>query len=298
MMFYFLVNLKCKKAQLHADSIAERMKSLGREYEFLYSKKVGDLGEFAKDLESKGAKNIIVMGGDGSINEVLNGIESPENINLGIIPIGTGNDFAKSANIPKDPLKALQIILDNNIVSVDYMYTDTMRAINTISIGIDIEVLTRYNKKKKKSKSSYYRALIASLFKYRCISMQFQVDDTILELDRYFVAVAANGKYFGGNMMISPHSIINDGKIHFVAVKHFPFYKIPFALMGFIKGKHIKKKYTQEIVCDSVICSLNDYKNPENLQVVNYDGELRDKNKFEIKLKKGGCKMYLPMYNA
>jgi YegS/Rv2252/BmrU family lipid kinase len=263
----------------------------GVDYQFVYSLKQGHIVELARELELQGVDNIVVVGGDGSINETINGIQCLDNINIGIIPAGTGNDLAKSLNISTKPLQAMQTILDNNIVCVDYLYTKTRRAINTISMGIDIDVLTRYNAKRKRTRMSYYSSLLRSLIGYRCREMSFVVDGVHLPKSKYFVVVGANGKYFGGNMKISPNSDAKDGKIHFVVIQKIPFYKVPFALLGFVRGKHIGKKYTQEIVAESIVCQLDD---PTNQQIINYDGELIN-SQFDIKIAHNGCKIYLPL---
>ncbi|MCL1945234.1 MAG: YegS/Rv2252/BmrU family lipid kinase [Firmicutes bacterium] len=293
MKYNFLVNANCKNVDKTVKKLSEYLDSLSIAYSFDYSQYHGHLGELAKKLEIQCVSNIVVMGGDGSINEVLNGLLDPSSIPIGIIPIGTGNDFAKSVKISKDPIVAMRGILNGNIQSVDYFTSLDRRAINTVSIGIDIQVLTRYNKKKRKNKLSYYNALLKSLISYRCKKMQFVVDGFILSPDRYFVAVAANGKYFGGNMKISPNSSLHDGKIHFVAIKKLPFYKIPLALIGMIRGKHIRKKYTQEIPCNTVQCNIED--NSNSFQTVNYDGELLDNSLFDIRVVQGGVRIYLPV---
>lgn len=76
----------------------------------------------ASILTENGNVNIIAVGGDGTVNKVLNGIKNFNNINFGTIPCGTGNDFAKSLNLPKNPVKAVQFIIDNKPTFTDFLY--------------------------------------------------------------------------------------------------------------------------------------------------------------------------------
>lgn len=75
--------------------------------------------EITAELNKRDHTDLIVMGGDGTLNEVLNGITDFEKINIGIISCGTGNDFIRAAGIPSDPVEAINLILNNNIVYSD-----------------------------------------------------------------------------------------------------------------------------------------------------------------------------------
>ena len=98
-----------------------------------------------KTLIERGATDIIVVGGDGTLHEVINGFSNFENVNLGLIPCGTGNDFASALNIPLNPEKALEIILTSQPKYVDFMQMPTVRVINIIGAGIVVDVLKRYS---------------------------------------------------------------------------------------------------------------------------------------------------------
>ena len=113
-------------------------------------------GKIAAELERYGADNIIIVGGDGTLNEVINGIENPRNIKIGLIPSGTGNDFAYALKISTNPIKAMKTILKNRVRQVDYIQGEGYRGVNVIGAGLDTDVLKTYNSVKIKNKTKLF----------------------------------------------------------------------------------------------------------------------------------------------
>ena len=116
-----------------------------------------------------GAKTVVAMGGDGTLNEVVNGLCDFENITFGLIPCGTGNDFAGHLHIPEDVEAALDIILKKEAKYIDFIQMPNLRAINVVGMGIDVEVLKLYSKLEKKTKIGYTNCLLRTLFTYKCV---------------------------------------------------------------------------------------------------------------------------------
>ena len=99
--------------------------------------------------------DIIVIGGDGTLHEVLNGIVDPTQVRLGLIPSGTGNDFAERIGIPESTEKALSFIIDGEAKETDYLEVGGKRCMNVGGIGMDVDVSERCNKGKLKGKIKY-----------------------------------------------------------------------------------------------------------------------------------------------
>ena len=116
------------------------------------------------------------MGGDGTLHEVINGFSNFDNVNLGLIPCGTGNDFASALKLPKDPVKALDLILDGTPKYTDYFQLPTVRGINIVCMGIDVDVLIRYNKLKRKNKLGYTWSLIRTLMNFHYTDFTAKID--------------------------------------------------------------------------------------------------------------------------
>ncbi|MDR0850727.1 MAG: diacylglycerol kinase family lipid kinase [Christensenellaceae bacterium] len=281
-------NAGCGKTTKAIGLIVDILKEKGIDYHIDYATTPELAREFSSALEAKGEKKIIIVGGDGTFSEVLNGVKNPSDLTFGFIPAGTGNDFAKTLGISKDPKKALEHVLNSKVTQFDYFQGRSRRALNTVSTGIDIAIIQKYNSYKKRSKLNYYRALLGAVFKFKFPCFRLKIDDTkdIPEKD-YFVVSVCNGQYFGGGMKISPNSKPDDGKITLVSIHGMPRRKIFFRMLDVLKGKHIGKSYSEEYICDHI--TLND----NQLMTVNFDGELIPNEPFDIKVIKNGLNVFL-----
>ena len=243
----------------------------------------------AKDLTEKlikdGATDIICVGGDGTLHEVVNGFCHFERANLGLIPCGTGNDFASALNIPSDPVKALDLILDGQPKYTDFMQMPTVRGINVIGTGIDVDVLKRYEKLKKKNKFGYTMSLIKTLFKFDYAEFSAKVDDKNGDYVAFMAAVA-NGNVFGGGIPICTPANPTDKKLDFVTVRAIRKIGIINAFLKLKAGKVLKLKTAEHYPCAEVKITT---KNP---CTVNVDGELYENIPFEVKIVSDTLKMY------
>lgn len=214
--------------------------------------------EIVTSLNKGENTNLIVLGGDGTFNEALNGITDFEKIIVGFIPCGTGNDYVKSTNVPKDTLKALNLILQDNIGYTDFIQLDDKRALNCAGAGMDVDVLVRYNTMKAfKGKIKYYASLIDVLLHLRFHKMKINIDGVETEKS-LFIAAIANGKYFGGGMPISPYSDTNDGFFNVVLVNEIKPSKVFGMLLKFLKGKHITEPCTETFTAKEITITLLD----------------------------------------
>ena len=255
------------------------------EYAFHYSEKKGDATKLTKTLIQNGASNIIAVGGDGTLHEVINGFSNFENVALGIIPCGTGNDFANALNLPLDPKAALDVILDNQPKFTDFMQMPTVRGLNIIGMGIDVDVLKRYESLKKKTKFGYTSSLIKTLFKFKCIKFGAKIGDTHTE-HHSFIAGIANGKVFGGGLKLCPLADPCDGKLNFVTVDAMNKLKIINAFIQLKKGKLLNIKQAHHTVAEEVEII------PTIPYTVNVDGELYENIPFNVKVVTNTLRIY------
>lgn len=129
--------------------VQEKLLSLKTEFRVFETEREKQAIHLAHELTSEGPCDLLAIGGDGTLNEVINGFSNFENCRLGLIPAGTGNDFAVCAGIPLDPLKALDLVLNGEAKYTDYMQLDGgVRGINIIGTGIDVEILQRCRRSK------------------------------------------------------------------------------------------------------------------------------------------------------
>lgn len=274
-----------KKTRKVASVLEQVLKTKKVEYRFHLTTNKGHAKELTKILISRGATDIIVVGGDGTLHEVINGFSNFDNVNLGLIPCGTGNDFASAVNIPLDPEKALNIILDEKPKHVDFMQLGKIRGINIIGTGIDVDVLKRYNNLKKKNKFNYTTCLIKTLFNFKYTDFCAEIDGETKNY-RSFIACIANGSVYGGGIPICPPANPTDGKLNFVAVKSMAKLKIIGAFLKLKKGKVLSLKQAEHFECQNVSIKT------DLPCTINVDGELYENLPFDVKIISNTLKMY------
>lgn len=289
-MLDFIVYQKAlnKKGKKLLETIRSRLKERRAEYCVHVATQAGEATELARSLTERGAEKIIVLGGDGTLNEVVCGISDPECCALGLIPMGTGNDFSVSAKIPKG-IAALDLILNSEPKPTDYIqFDDGNRSINVAGTGIDVDILQRCARKKRGSnKSKYFFGLLSSLVHYKPSEIEVSADGR--EKVRYqpFIACVCNGSVFGGGIPICPDARIDDNKMELLVVDCPPRYKIPWALIKLMRGKILTLPISHKVSCATACIQATGEK-----MLAQYDGEIRECKSLTATIVGGKLKMF------
>ena len=275
-----------KKIKHALPKIEKRLVEKGVPYVIHMTKTPHHATALTDSLIKHGATDIIVVGGDGTLHEVINGFSEFDKVALGIIPCGTGNDYAEALGLPLDPVEALDVILNGEPKYTDFMQMPTVRGLNIIGTGIDVEVLKRYAACKKKTKLQYTFCLIRSLFKFKMTDFSASLDGGENKKYRSFIACVANGKYYGGGIPICPAANAYDKKLDFVAVTELHGFKLISAFLKLKKGKilELPEAYHTRMEEVSIL--------PEGHYTVNVDGELYDDIPFEVKIVSDSLRIY------
>lgn len=275
-----------KKINRAVTVIENTLKNKGVDFALHYTEYPKHAVTLTDELIKNGATDIIVVGGDGTLHEALNGFSDFDRVSLGLIPCGTGNDFASSVGIPEAPEKALDLILTKKPQFTDFMQMPTVRGINIIGMGIDVDVLRRYEKAKRKTKLTYTLCLIKSLMKFNYIGFDVETADGKKESYKSIIAAVANGHRYGGGIAVCPPAKPFDGKLDFVAMKEMKKLKLIGAFMKLKKGKILT-------LPQAVHFNTTDIKiTPEGDYTVQIDGQLYDNIPFEVKIVSDTLKMY------
>lgn len=205
----------------------------------------GHATEIARELSHEADCKLLVMGGDGSFNEVLCGIENFENVTLGLIPCGTGNDFVRASGHPSNLKKAMDVILRGETSYIDYIQLTNGRSLNVLGAGMDVDVLLKYESMKHKRKLNYYMALFHTLTHVKFHHMRVTIDDGEPMERSVFMIGIGNGRCIGGGMPVCPGAVIDDGKLNVVIINEIPKHQILWAVFTFLKGTHIKLACTE-----------------------------------------------------
>ncbi len=249
----------------------------------------GDATAIARQLTSgPEAADIVAMGGDGTLHEVLNGLRDPSRARLGLIPCGSGNDFAAAAGIPTDPARALGIIRSGEAKPTDYLECAGVRGINAIGTGIDVDILRRYAAMKRlKGSAAYLAALILTVLDYKPRRFS-EIDDGRALPHVALIACAANGKSFGGGIPIAPKAVIDDGLLDVVIIDGIRKPAIPGAFVRLMKRRVLELRQTvfRQQTRLTVQADV-----PMPLQI---DGEIYENLPFDVRLIHGALRFYRP----
>ena len=266
--------------------VEELFRRSGRDFRIFETEKRGQASFLAHELTKEGACDLIVVGGDGTLHEALNGFADFENCNLGLIPAGTGNDFAAAAKIPADPERAVGLILNTRPKPTDFMQMEGVRGINVIGTGIDVEILKRCRASRwLRGKLQYVISLVISLFKYKNYKMRTVCNGKEKNYSA-LIACIGNGRQIGGGIRMCPEAALDDGLLDFVVCDDVKKTHIPAAFIKLMKGKILQESFTDFAQCERVEVF------PEKKLTVQVDGELYDDLPFKVEVVKGKLKMY------
>ena len=207
----------------------------GISFDLKFTSGKGEATQIAAEAIADGRRKIITVGGDGTLNEVLNGVfANGENISrevtLALIPVGTGNDWGRMFAIPLDHEKAAGIIREGKTMLLDvglitYSDGDNTKKryfINTAGLGFESAVVKRTNVQKDKGRGSkliYFYSLLLSLLTYKNTRAELIIDGVKTSADIFSVNVG-NGIYCGGGMRQTPGALPNDGLLDVTVIKN------------------------------------------------------------------------------
>ncbi len=187
-----------------------------------------------------GFTHIVAMGGDGTVNEVVNGLVGSEGV-LGVIPAGTGNDFIRMTGIPADPLAAIALLEEGHVREIDLGYVGADRYfVNGLGIGIDAQVARDVLRMERlRGALAYICAAVKEVFRFKAFPVCLSGEDWSEEHTCVSLGIA-NGKYCGGGFKLAPLAEIADGLIDIAAIEDFAKLERLIRLPQARKGSHLK----------------------------------------------------------
>ena len=273
------------KSEKNLQIVQDTFTKNGVAFETHYTHYKGEAKEITRELTSKGEKEIIALGGDGTLHEVLNGLADPTDCNLGLIPSGTGNDFAEHVGLPLNAQEAAEVILKGETKETDYLEVGGFRCMNVSGLGMDVDVLERCQRGKLRGKIKYLMSLVQSMFAFKGIKVEIE-SENMKEERNVLIAAACNGTQFGGGIKICPEADSTDGKLNAVLVDFIDGkLKIIKAFIQLMKGKILEYPAAKHFLCDTLKFT------PKQPCPVQLDGEIYKDIPFIVKLK-GGLHFY------
>lgn len=241
---------------------------------------------------------VYACGGDGTANEVLRGIAGFKNAAMGVIPIGSGNDFVRSFNgFLREDFMDISRMVKGEEISVDVMECQGRYSMNVLSVGYDCAVAKNVDKFKKipfvSGGLAYKMSIIYCLFTKREHHFKVLVDGKKFADEKVstLLSVAGKGSYYGGGIKAAPKARLNDGKIEFMHITTIPALKFIFLLGQYIKGNHVDNPrfpFVKSMKCESIA-----FESDKEIDV-NFEGEIVPMKNPVIKLIPNAVKVIVP----
>lgn len=200
------------------------------EYKIKYTERAKHATEISKQ-EANYYHAIVIVGGDGSINETAQSLINTKTA-LGIIPTGSGNGFARDLKIPLKVGKAIQVINNFNTKRIDTAKINSEYFVNVAGLGFDAQIAHKFAELGTRGFKSYVKLTLKEFSNIKRTNYQLTIDGKTIKLEAIMLAIA-NGRQFGNNAYIAPRASMTDGKLNITVVNLPKILKTPFVLKNF-----------------------------------------------------------------
>ncbi len=208
-------------------------------FEILQTSKDGDYNFLQDKIDKDSITDIVICGGDGSIAPIVSATLNKD-IQIGIIPMGSGNGVARTAGIPKSIDSALQVILKGKADSVDAFFINGAFACHVCGVGFDAKVAYDFSKQKKRGLNSYTKLAIKNFLSVKTYSFTIETGEANFDTDAFLISIA-NSNQFGNNFKIAPKASLSDGLLDIVILKKSNKAKLVLSFVQQILSGEVKK---------------------------------------------------------
>ncbi|MBS1918034.1 MAG: YegS/Rv2252/BmrU family lipid kinase [Bacteroidetes bacterium] len=214
--------------------IGRKTKEQGIEFDILHTNAEGNYHFLKSKIKKERITDVVICGGDGTVSAVAAALTGEE-INIGIIPMGSGNGLAFAAKIPSQPTKALDIIFKGTASFVDGFYINDQFSCMLCGIGFDAAVAHDFAKQKRRGLQTYIKVSAINFFKAKAYPFEITSEKNTFHTDAFFISIA-NSNQFGNNFTIAPQASLSDGLLDIVIVKKMSRFMLPFSILGQVAG--------------------------------------------------------------
>ena len=300
----FIIN-PCAGKGNNIDKLIEKIKGMSIDKEIYVTKSVSDATGYVKEYcKTKGTARFIACGGDGTFNEVLNGIIGVDGAEVGIIPIGTGNDFCRN-------FENNSLLFDENFYkdgksvkcdAIKYTYETekgyvTGYCANMFNIGFDCNVADLTAKMKKKpfiaGSMAYLISVFAMLITKKGADLKIEIDGSVRHKGKLLLTSLANGSYCGGGIKSNPLASVCDGSININIIRNVSRFKFLYLLPYYMRGTYLKLKNINKVISCEKGSSVSITPIEGNMRLC-IDGEITDAGKTEFKICPGAFNYFVP----
>lgn len=233
--FIFLINPRAgvQRGKPLTQIIEESCTTAQKPFEIIHTVATGNYNFLIEKIQQQQITDVVICGGDGTISAVASAIRHL-NINIGIVPRGSGNGLALAAGISREPNKALDVIFKGNTSMVDAFLINQQFSCMLSGIGFDAKVAHDFDRESKRGFWKYVKLVVKNLFSIRTYSFRIESEEKNWRGDAYFISIA-NSNQFGNHFTIAPKASLNDGLLDIVAVEKNNLFLLPFRVLWHIR---------------------------------------------------------------
>lgn len=287
--YFFIVNPRAGSGKTMYEWLpAERkLKRLGIPCDIALTDHKRHATALAQHAAAEGYRRIIAVGGDGSLHEVFNGIcrwcaatgVPTEEFLLGVVPIGSGNDWIRSLSVPNDTIEVVDLIRRNSFGRMDVMRVKssggkTAYMANIGGVGFDSHVCKRVNAQKesgRRGKLIYLNSLRYTIFNLKSINISVVADGEVVYTGLCYSVAFGNGRYSGSGMRQVPLAVLDDGLLDYTIIPKTPLLKVVKELPRLFNGTLHQSMYVISGKCRSLqIVPMDEQSN----DIFELDGEI------------------------
>ena len=236
--------------------IQQRLDQEKYDYQIKYTQAPGHATQLAKEAIEEGDDIIVAVGGDGSINEVAQALIGTDKI-LGILPAGSGNGFAMHLGLGRKIDKAVQILNEGKVMTIDTCLLNDRPYINLAGVGFDALIANKIKGSKLRGLWGYFKLSLQEALRFKFPRYSITIDDQLIERDCIVVEVA-NAPMFGYNFLIAPQAKLNDGLLDVVIIKKAAKWRYLLSFWRFFSGTIQKSSLVETYVAEKVKIKIND----------------------------------------
>ena len=295
-LIFFINPISGTRAKAKVPEIIQQLTSAqGLPFGILHTNAAGDYAYLIDKINSENITDVIICGGDGTVNQLANALLGVD-VNIGIVPMGSGNGLAFAAGIPKQIEKALAVVYKGRAMNVDSFYINGRFSCMLCGLGFDAQVAHDFAKQNKRGLATYVKQSTRNFFRAKAYPFTLEVNGKQVSSDAYFISIA-NSNQFGNNFTIAPKASLHDGLLDIVVVNKMNKMRLVWSILRQIRMGKVKPYGDQQRYRNSIHYFQTDHLSIGNPQgaPLHIDGDPADtSSSFEIKIIKNAFRLLMP----
>ncbi len=233
-------------------SVKSITESKGIDYEIEETSADGNYFLLKEKIVDGNFTDVVIIGGDGTVRQVINALRDVEHLCFGVIPLGSGNGLARAAKIPVKPLQALSLLFSGTAKKIDSFTVNNHFSCMLSGIGFDAKVAHDFAEKATRGLFTYTQQSLINYFKAHPYQFEVTTDDFSFFTEAYSISIA-NSNQFGNNFTIAPQASLTDGLLDVVIVQKMHKARLPFAVLKQIRGNNKLQKMVDDLSKSNVL---------------------------------------------